>query len=157
MVKVLLDTTYLLPSFGIKVKGLTSDDLLVFRRLLIERVVEFYCIPVILVELLGKVYRDSRRYGESIGDIIDNAFKSIMEAGYFKWIMPPVQALKIAFNLRTLGHRDIIDNILYATSLVNKMIFLSMDKNLKDFLEKHGYDTSLLKDHKEFFNELNLT
>jgi len=46
-----------------------------------------------------------------------------------------------------LGHKDNIDNILYATSVLNKMFFLTMDYSFKKFLEENGYNTDNLINH----------
>ena len=47
--------------------------------------------------------------------------------------------MKLAFKLRILGYKDIIDNLLYATSVVNDMIFLTMVEDLKNFLMKGAF------------------
>jgi len=44
--KVLLDSTYLLPSFGIKVVGLTEQHIMQLRKIAIEKLVRYYYAPV---------------------------------------------------------------------------------------------------------------
>ncbi|RLE87432.1 MAG: hypothetical protein DRJ49_06445 [Thermoprotei archaeon] len=62
---------------------------------------------------------------------MDIAIKSLLKSEFYRWIKPTYAAVKLTFKLRKLGHRDNIDNLLYATSIVNEMVFLTMDKDLK--------------------------
>ena len=55
-----------------------------------------------------------------------------------------------------LGHKDTVDNLLYATSLAENMILLTMDENLKEFLEKKDYETSHLLTHRELLEKTGL-
>jgi len=154
VLKVLLDSTYLLPSFGIEVEKLSDEDILRLRKAAVEGKVKFYCLSVVWVEVIGKIYRESRRLNINLGEILDVALKSLLESGFYRWIQPTSKAVKLAFKLRTLGHRDNIDNQLYATSIVNKMIFLTMDKELIDFLSERGYGTENLMNHKQLFSRI---
>lgn len=60
--RVVVDTTYLLPVFGIGVKGLSDEDVLEPRKLVVEGKVEFYCVSVIWSELIGKVCREMEKH-----------------------------------------------------------------------------------------------
>jgi len=155
--KVLLDSTYLLPSFGIKVEGLRDEDLVRLREAAIKGKVEFCCLTVVWVEVIGKVCREARRLRtdlEEIKEILDIAVKSLLESKFYKWVEPTPETVKLAFKLRLLGHGDVIDNLLYATSVTNNMVFLTMDKSLKDFLLKQGYKTENLMDHLQLLSRL---
>lgn len=148
-VKVLLDSTYLLPSFGIEVEGLLDEHIMQLREAAVKGKVKFYCLSVVWVEVIGKVYRESQRLKTDTGleEVLDIAVKSLLESRFYRWIQPTCEAVKLAFKLRKLGHRDNVDNLLYATSLTNNMVFLTMDEDLKDFLIEHGYKTDNLMDH----------
>jgi len=153
-IKILLDSTYILPSFGIEVEGLGEEDIIKLKIAGIEGKVKFYCLSVTWIEIIGKVHRMVEKYKVDVKDIIDSAVKSLLESGFYEWITPSSQAVLMAFKLRMLGHRDNIDNLLYASSLENKMIFLTMDKNLVEFLKEHGYSIENVMDHQKLFKKL---
>jgi len=151
---VLLDTTYLLPTFGVTVRGLGLEDIDRLRRLAVAGRVKFYCLSVVWVELLGKVSRETEKVGRDTTDIVSLAIESLLKSGLYIWLEPKSEDLIIAFKIRLDGHKDLIDNILYATSLNNNLILLTMDRELKEFLEKKNYKTENIKEHKELFKEI---
>ena len=144
---VLLDSTYILPTFGIEVEGLSNKHLTMLRDAALNGKVEYYCSTVIWIEVIGKVSREGIRIGINLDDILDIALKSLFKSGFYRWIQPNDEALKIAFKLRLEGHKDNIDNLLYATSITNNMVFLTMDEDLKEFLLKQGYKIDNLMNH----------
>ncbi|MHC1600799.1 MAG: PIN domain-containing protein [Candidatus Nezhaarchaeales archaeon] len=154
--KILLDTTYLLPTFGIEVKGLTSEDILKLRRLVVNGNIELYCSSVIWPELLGKVFREINKQKKSENFDITMAIRALFNPKFYKWIKPGRRSIELAYNLRRLGHPDMIDNILYALSVTRKMIFLSMDLDFKNFLIKRGFSVSSFLTHNELFEKLTL-
>ena len=81
VLRVLLDSTYLLPTFGIGVKGLSNEDIEALRNLGHTRV-KYYCLSVVWVEVLGKVLKESRKRGISLDDIIDVAIESLLSSGF---------------------------------------------------------------------------
>jgi len=50
----------------------------------------------------------------------------------------PPEAFSFAIQLYGTGHRDIFDNLLYSTAVVNGMLFLTLDRELIEFIEKEG-------------------
>ena len=46
ILKALLDSTYLLPAFGIEVQGLTDKDLEMLREIAVQGKVQLYCLTV---------------------------------------------------------------------------------------------------------------
>ena len=152
--EVLLDSTYLLPSFGIEVEGLSDEHIEALREAWSRGLVRYYCLSVVWVEVIGKVCREARRSGAEVSDIVNVAIKALLESGMYEWVSPTPEALKLAFELRLAGHKDIIDNLLYATSITKGMVFLTMDKALKDFLAEHGFSTGNLMDHEELLGRI---
>lgn len=148
--KVIVDTTYLLPVFGISVEGLSDDDLLRLRELAIEGKVRLFCVSVVWAELLGKVYREAAKH-EVDKEIIRLAIKSLFNPRFYKWIKPGPKSILLAYRIRSLGHRDNIDNILYATAYTKNMILLSMDISFREFLKEKGYNIECIKSHNELF------
>jgi len=151
---VLLDSTYLLPSFGIEVEGLSDGHIRALREAWLRGLVRFYCLSVVWVEVIGKVCREARKSGLEIGDVVDTAIRSLLGSGVYEWIDPAPDAIKLAFKLRLAGHKDIIDNLLYATSITRNTVFLTMDEALKDFLVKHGFSVENLMDHEQLLRRL---
>ncbi|MDI9619271.1 MAG: hypothetical protein QFX33_00395 [Candidatus Nezhaarchaeota archaeon] len=146
--KVLLDSTYILPSFGIEVEGLSADHIVRLREAGVKGEVKFYCLTVVWIEIIGKICRERERLNKNIDDIIEVSVKSLLESGFYKWLTPTSNAVRIAFKLRMLGHKDNVDNLLYATSLDNDMLLLTMDEELKEFLLKNNFKADNLVDHE---------
>jgi len=152
--KVLLDSTYILPSFGIEVEGLLDGHIKELREAALRGKVSFYCLPLVWVEIIGKVYRESLRLGLEVKEIVEDAVRSLLISGFYRWIMPSSDAVALAFKLRALGHKDNIDNLLYATSVTNGMIFLTIDENLRSFLANKGFKTDHVMDHVKLLSKI---
>lgn len=144
MVEVLLDSTFLLPTLGVEVKDIRTEDLEALKTL--SKKVRFYCSYVSFVEILGKL---ARRFGVADLEIIRLGIRSLLESGCYTWVNPSHRALEAAFEIRVRGHRDNIDNILYSIALDSSMLFLSLDEDFKTFLQKNGYDAALMVGLKE--------
>ena len=146
MAKVLLDSTFLLPTLGVMVEETGDDEL----RLMVELKdrVEYYCLNQSLVEVLGKVARSLRRENRVLS-IVELGLRSLLESETYRWINPTVQAFLKALELRVKGHRDMIDNMLYATALTNNMYLLSKDDTLLRFLKANNYATNFIVQIKE--------
>ncbi len=153
-VKVLLDSTYLLPSFGVEVEELPRSCLAKLRDLALKGAIEIYCSAISWVEVIGKVCREVERRRlniKDVKDVVEVAIKSIFKTGFYKWVNLNEKAVKLAFELRVLGHKDNIDNLLYATAVVNDMVFLTMDEEFKMFLASKGFKTENVINHDQLF------
>jgi PIN domain nuclease of toxin-antitoxin system len=139
MPDVLLDTSYLLPTLGLEVREITTSDLESIRAA--SKKARFHCSYVSFVEILGLVGKESRKVDAKA---VSTGMESLLGSGLYEWTNPSLGALQLALELRTKGHKDNIDNILYATAADSKMLFLSLDEELKKFLAKNGYDTGLM-------------
>src|SRR5207247_2946832 len=49
-----------------------------------------------------------------------------------------------ALGLYRMGHRDMIDNILYAVSLHSSLRFLTADNTLREFITSKGLENTLI-------------
>lgn len=152
--RVLLDSTYILPSFGIEVEGLSIDHIIRLRDAGVKGKVKFYCLSVVWVEVIGKLCREMERLKEDIDDVIEVAVRSLLESGFYEWLTPTSNAIKMAFKLRMLGHKDNVDNLLYATSIENNMLLLTMDEEFKKFLLKNNFKVNNLVNHKSLLEKL---
>ncbi|MBS7641482.1 MAG: hypothetical protein QXN24_01930 [Candidatus Bathyarchaeia archaeon] len=152
--RVLLDSTYILPSFGIEVEGLSIDHIIRLRDAGVKGKVKFYCLSVVWVEVIGKLCREMEHLKEDIDDVIEVAVRSLLESGFYEWLTPTSNAIKMAFKLRMLGHKDNVDNLLYATSIENNMLLLTMDEEFKKFLLKNNFKVNNLVNHKSLLEKL---
>lgn len=150
MVKVLLDSTFLLPTIGVQVKEISERDLKSLAKF--REKMEYYCLNQSLVEVVGKVAKNCKE--EELLEIIELGLRSLLESNAYKWINPTADALIEAIELKVKGHRDIIDNMLYATAHKMEMYLLSIDKDLYEFLKDQGYDTSFILNVSELVKSL---
>ena len=124
--KVLLDTSLLLPTLGIAVKGANK---------LLKKLYDYelYYSEASILECLW-VAISLKKKEEFRYDIYESGMQSIFE-GYKKAEIKPDITLK-ALELYELGHRDLIDCILYSTALYYNMKFASLDRELKGFIRE---------------------
>ena len=135
-------------------EGILDEHIVKRREASREGKVKFYCMTASWVEVIGKVCREAQRLKLDLKEILDVPLKSLVKSGFYKWIEPTYQAEKLAFELRMLGHRDNVDNLLYATSVTNDMVFLTMDEELKAFLSEKGYKTDNLMTHAQLLSKI---
>ena len=122
--KVLLNTSLLLPTLGIEVESAGR----VLEKL---KDYELYYSDLNILECLWVVSSLKKR-GEFNQEIFEAGIRSIFE-GYIKTKITSEITLK-AIELYEMGHRDIIDCMLYSIALHNDMKFASLDEELKKFI-----------------------
>ncbi len=140
--KILLDTTYLLPIIGIDVERV-KEVLILLKRLHNEGKAEYYYTPFNILEILGKLSRikyDEKRV--SLGLI------SIGET--FELTYPTIEGYVKALKLRSKGYKDLIDLLLYTTSISRKLLFLTRDYELLEFLRKQGEEIGYIVFENDF-------
>jgi len=140
--RLLLDSTYLLPIIGVEVEGI-ENTLILLKKLRDKEKAEYYYTPFNLFEIIGKLSRISYDL-----DRVVIGLTTIEED--FKLIQPTHQGYLKALALRTKGYRDLIDLLLYATSQTSSIIFLTRDYTLINFLRENHEDTSKILDEKKF-------
>ena len=133
---ILLDTSFLLPTLGISVSGATEEGI----KILSETETELYYSRFSILESLWVATRtvnDSAFYDESLRP----GLKSIIESGRYERVEEDSEIFSEAFTLYGLGHKDMIDNILYASAARLGLILLTLDDELRKFvLEKRLKD-----------------
>lgn len=138
--RILLDTTYLLPVVGVEVEDV-NPVLRILARLYHQGAVEIYYTPFNLLEITGKLSRtgyDRERVRLGLASIRESfRITHPTPAGYLK-----------ALELRVKGFKDLVDLLLYTTSRTRRLSFLTRDTALVRFLEKVGESTDniLLED-----------
>ncbi len=70
--------------------------------------------------------------------------RSILESGRYDRVAEDSEVFNEALKIYRLGHRDMIDNILYASSLRLDLRLLTLDENLKEFIVAHGLTNTLI-------------
>jgi len=134
--RVLLDTSFLLPVVGVRVTE-TASVLHRLWELYKSREVELYYTDFNLLEIAWKLSKLS--YDPFL---VETGLKSI-ERNMLKAQPEPSSALK-ALELRRRGFRDVIDLLLYQTAKDNGLNFLTCDIALVNFLKNVGEDTSIV-------------
>ncbi len=144
-VRILLDTTYLLPIVGVDVEGV-GEALKALKRLYRLGRVEIYYTPFNILEILGKL----SRIGYD-GERVRLGLASIREA--FRVTHPTPAGYVKALELRRKGFKDLIDLLLYVTSKTRRLGFLTRDLGLIRFLEEVGEDTRNIIYEEDFIRK----
>jgi len=127
--KVLLDTSFLLPILGFD----TSDRVMrVFHKLASY---ELYYNDVSILEALWKIVKVIEGTEEQLLRI-GEGIRAIRET--MKYALIDEEAIKNAIYMYRLGHKDVVDNLLYSIAASKKLKLLTVDSDLVKFIEKHG-------------------
>ena len=133
--RILLDTSFLLPSLGVEVTGaaealgnLEGNDFYYSKFSILE------CSWIFISLERKKVAIDMETVEIGLYSIERSYRRVIENAEVF------IEALK----LRRAGHTDFLDCLLYAISLKESLKFLSFDAELKKFVRKKGFEDVFL-------------
>ncbi len=128
--RILLDTSFLLPILGFE----TSNEIMeAFHKL---GFYELYYSDISLLEALWKIVKTIRGSEEEITRIKEG-IRALRSTA--KHVSIEEEAVENAINMYKLGHRDMIDNLLYSIAKTGKLKLLTIDKNLIEFIEKHKH------------------
>lgn len=144
--KVLLDTSFILPTLGIDVEEEIIKTLERIENIDVEIYFSTFSVLETLwtaIRLLKKLTFDEKSFRQGL--------KSIMRSGKYMLVVENDDIFYEALNLYRMGHRDIIDNILYMDSRYFNLKLLTVDKDLRSFIRSKG-----LKDILIFPSELNI-
>jgi len=137
VLKVLLDTTYLLPILGVEIPDV-GEVMEILRALYSEgRALLFYS-PFSLLEAIGKIARMPHD-----PDRVRIGISAITESGVFEVALPSPGGYVEALRARARGFRDLIDFLLYVTARDNGLKFLTRDEELVGFVRDTGGDVSV--------------
>ena len=133
---LILDTPFILPYIGIKVKELDRSILTLLED------IKLYYPYVLIPELIGVVFKVSRRMGlKEIPDEALTRFNYIVYGEHIHLITPESDDIKTAYNLIKIGLNDLFDALLYSTSIRTDMKLITMDRELIEFLKRRGLET----------------
>ncbi len=139
MKKILLDTTFVLPLFGIDVQ-LPNPSLL--QKIWREEIpgYSFYLSSISLIEVMYKLNREFRlkkdpeilsRYDEILPTIVTSKHVELIHSHSDPFVTP--NFLKI----RNLGHSDLMDCWILGSAVTIKSIFLTEDTTIYKVIESH--------------------
>lgn len=137
--KVLLDTSFILPTLGVDVGAEVSMSL----KKLVDIKAELYYSRFNILESLWVVAgltRSPTFNMERFGD----GLRSIMESGRYGKVEEDSETFREALRLHMLGHKDMIDNVLYATSSSLNLKLLTLDTELREFIHNEGLKDTLI-------------
>jgi len=126
--KILIDTSFILPSLGFAVEQEIIKAIKYFRFF------EIFYSELSLLEASWKIVRLGL-FGEI--ETILRGIRAVKET-YFK-VEIPAKAYALAYKMWINGHKDMIDNLLYSTAYVLNMKFLTVDEKLISFLKNMRY------------------
>ncbi len=125
--RVLLDTSLLLPTLGVEVER--ADKIL--KKL---RDCELYYSDFSILECLW-VVSSLKKKGQFNHETFETGIRSMFE--WYARAEINAEVFLKAFEIYEMGHRDIIDCILYSIALSNNMKFASLDDELKGFVKNN--------------------
>jgi predicted nucleic-acid-binding protein len=132
MLKVLIDTSFLLPALGIEVE-----------KEIIEAVKHFHSAEVhyLEVSVLEAMWKVIRVVPPEKLKVVEEGINAIQNT--YTTLVPRPSSYARALMLYRKGHRDFIDNLLYGVS-VEEIFFLTIDEAFISFLKSISEDTSLI-------------
>jgi PIN domain nuclease of toxin-antitoxin system len=136
--KVLLDTSFILPTLGIDVGEEVEEKL----KKLDEVDAEIYYSRISILESLWVAAKLMKNQAFDMERFIQG-LKSVMESGRYLKVEENAQTFIDALKLYELGHRDIIDDLLYAISINFGLKFLTLDTELRGFIQSKKLNDTL--------------
>ncbi len=123
--EVLVDTTFLLPTLGVGVEEEAEEVIPLLSS------VRVYYVEVSILEAFWKYVKlgaDAKVFEEGL-----EAIRSTYEL-----LTPGPRSYSLAMGLYSMGHRDLIDDLIYASSREFGVHLLTIDAAFLDFLRDNG-------------------
>ncbi len=126
--RILIDTSFLLPALGFDIEEEGMEIIPFFRKL------KIYYLGEALLEAMWKVLK-----------IVDRGRLERVRIGLeairrtYQVIEPPPEAYIKAIKIYGEGHKDYIDALHYETARATGALFLTIDYKFIEFLENHNY------------------
>ena len=135
---IVVDTTYLLPFFGVEIAGITEEEVLS-----LSSHCELIYSSMLLPELWAKVLRETGRRGlAEPPEVAMEALRALLAGTDVRLEPPSPKQMEVAALLRLSGHRDIFDCLGFGAAESLSTDFLSEDSELRKFISevKERYD-----------------
>ena len=126
--RVLVDTTFLLPALGFSIEEEAEEIIPLFRK------VEVFYLEIGLVEAMWKIIK-----------LVPPQKLSRVELGIeairrtYHLLEPPPSAYVTAIQIYDEGHKDYVDALYYATARACNVSLLTIDYSFIDFLKERNY------------------
>ena len=127
--RVLIDTTFLLPALGVEVEEEAEEAIPLFRK------IGVYYLEVGVLEAIWKILKI---VGLENFERIRIGLEAIRKT--YNLAYPPAEAYVSAVEIYKRGHKDYIDALYYTTAKVLNLKFLTIDEEFIEFLKKKEYD-----------------
>ncbi|MDI6847897.1 MAG: PIN domain-containing protein [Candidatus Bathyarchaeia archaeon] len=137
--KVLLDTSFILPTLGVD----TGEEVLKGLKKLAEIKAEVCYSCFSILESLWIVARLSRGVDFDV-ERFRHGLRSVIESRKYVKIDESSDIFNDALRLHMLGHKDMVDNILYASSTHLNLKLLTLDVELKKFISNNRLTDPLI-------------
>jgi predicted nucleic acid-binding protein len=137
--KILLDTSFLLPTLGVEVEQEVTGTL---SKIDSERIHLFYS-DWSLLESSWIAIRQIKQ-GMYQAHLFRRGLLSITKTEVYQPILASPDDYLNALDLYQRGHPDMIDNLLYVTALRNQYRFLTIDDEFMDFISKNNIEDIVL-------------
>ncbi len=141
-INLLLDTTYVLPLFGIEIN--LDDSFREEIKQLWKKGVKNYNIYLSSASIIESVYKLNREYRNSEDPEILNRYHTVLptiirskNVKIFDSFLNPVIA-EISMKIRNYGHKDLMDCWIAASAIGMNAFLLTEDKELKSLLRKYS-------------------
>ena len=135
MNKVLLDTSFLLPTVGIDARREVTRGLENLAQMGVQACFSRFSILELLYA--AAKFKKSSKFDRAR---FDDGLRSVLDGTTYGSCEEGSDVFCRADELRDLGHRDMIENILYATSVTNRLKLLTVDQELRSFIREHKLD-----------------
>jgi len=143
--RVLLDTTFILPTLGVD----AGRDISKALQRLDETQVEIHYSRFSILESLwvaARTVSDQKLFQ----DRFELGLRSVLKSHRYAKVDEEPEIFIESLKLYKLGHKDIVDNILYACSSYFDLKLLTVDKELRKFVRDNGLkDTLIFPDQLE--------
>lgn len=137
--RVLLDTSFILPSLGIDV----GEDVSKGLKEITDIKAKIYYSHFSILESLWIAARLATS-ATFDGESFSLGLRSIIEGGRYMKVEEDSRTFNDALKLYMLGHKDMMDNILYASSTRLNLKLLTLDNKLKEFIRERGLKDTLI-------------
>jgi len=112
-------------------------------KMLADRKAEIYYSYFSILESLWVAARLSTRTTFN-GESFSLGLRSIIEGSRYKKVEENSKTFNDALRLYVLGHKDMIDNILYTSSIRLNLKLITLDNELKEFIREKGLKDNIL-------------
>lgn len=137
--RILLDTAFLLPTLGVDVGEYIKSGIEKLREARAEIYFSRFSILEALwvaTRLMKKQSFDTERFTQGLRSILKS--KRYLEVGENH------RVFEDALRLYAMGHKDFIDNILYAISVNFSLRLLTVDLELRKFIKDKKLENTLI-------------